>query len=269
MLLEDRVVFITGAARGQGRSHALRAAAEGADIVLVDIGKGSIEHPAYPTASSEELSEAAELVRKLGRRSLSYEADVRDYDVLCSAAERAVEEFGRIDCVVANAGIADGFYPTWEIPIAHWQTMLDVNLTGVFNTCKATIPHLLKSGKGKSMVLVSSAAAIRAFSHFGHYNAAKAGVRSLSLTLAQELGPYGIRVNSLYPGAIDSPMISATADLAGISREDFLKQFHEAQLLDAIGQPEDTSSAVVWLLSDEAKHITGLEMIVDAGETKK
>lgn len=269
MLLDDKVVLITGAARGQGRAFAVRAAAEGADVVLLDIGKGSVHDPEYPTASAEDLKESADLVRKEGRKALSIEVDVRDYEAMCAAAARAVEEFGKIDCVVAAAGIADGFYPVWKIPNAHWQTMLDVNLTGVFYTCKATIPHLLDGGRGKAIVLVSSAAAIRAFSNFGHYNAAKAGVRSLSNTLAQELGPHGIRVNSLYPGAIDSPMITATAQLGGVAREDFIGQFHKAQLLDEIGLPEDTAAAVVWLLSDQAKHVTGLEMVVDAGETRK
>jgi SDR family mycofactocin-dependent oxidoreductase len=268
-LLDGKVGLVTGAGRGQGRNHALRMAREGADLVLVDIGDGEVRNPDYPTATAEDLRHTAQLIEQEGRKCLSFAVDVRDFESLRRAADEAVSSFGHLDCVVANAGIGDAFYPLWEIPNDHWQTMIDINLTGVFFTCKATVPHLRETGRNASLVLVSSAAAFKAVGYFAHYNAAKAGVASLSATLAKELGPDGIRCNCLHPGAILTPMTDAIAGLSGVSIETFLAQFTDAQLINRIGSPNDTSAAVVWLLSDEALHVTGLEMRVDAGETKK
>jgi SDR family mycofactocin-dependent oxidoreductase len=268
-LLDGKVGFVTGAGRGQGRNHALWMAREGAELVLVDIGAGEVRNPDYPTATPDDLRTTVELIEKEGRKCLPFEVDVRDFAGLRRAAEDAVAHFGHLDCVVANAGIGDAFFPVWEIPNDHWQTMIDINLTGVFNTCKATVPHLRETGTNASLVLVSSAAVFKSVGYFAHYNAAKAGVASLSATLAKELGPDGIRCNSLHPGAILTPMTDAISGLSGVSRETFLSQFTDAQLLERIGAPDDTSAAVVWLLSDQARHVTGLEMRVDAGETKK
>jgi SDR family mycofactocin-dependent oxidoreductase len=268
-LLDGKVGFVTGAGRGQGRNHAVRMAAEGADLMVVDIGSAQVRNPDYPTATAADLKQTVELVEQQGRSCLAAEVDVRDFDGLRAAADEVVAQFGHLDCVVANAGIGDAFFPLWEIPNTHWQTMIDINLTGVFNTCKATVPQLRATGRNASLVLVSSAAAFKAVGYFAHYNAAKAGVASISATLAKELGPDGIRCNSLHPGAILTPMTEAISSLSGVSKEHFLRQFTDSQLLDRIGAPDDTTAAVVWLLSNQAAHVTGLEMRVDAGETKK
>jgi NAD(P)-dependent dehydrogenase (short-subunit alcohol dehydrogenase family) len=266
-LLDGKVVVVTGAGRGQGRSHSIRMAREGASLLLIDIGDGQVSQPDYPTASAADLRQTAELVEAEGGKVLFFEADVRDYDRLCAAVNEGVRHFGYVDSLVANAGIGDAFYPTWELPNQHWQTMIDVNLTGVFYTCKAVIPHMRASGRPGSIVLVSSAVVFRSAPYLSHYNAAKAGVRSLSATLARELGPDGIRCNSLHPGAIITPMTDAMSTMSGLDRDKFLEQFLGAQLLKRLGQCADTTAAVTWLLSDEAAHVTAMEFSVDGGES--
>jgi len=267
-ILDGRVILITGAGRGQGRSHALRVAEEGGQPVLVDLGTGQVRNPDYPTATPQDLDETAALLDKQGTDTMAFEADVRDLTRMEEVCAQTVERYGHLDGVVANAGIGDAFCPAWDIELTHWQTMLDVNLTGVFITCKAAIPYLLRS-PGSSLVLVSSVAGIKPIPYFAHYTVAKAGVRSLALTLAVELGPLGVRCNSLHPGAIDSPMTDAISGMTHIKRDDFLDQFRSNQAIPEVMTPRDTSAAVVWLLSDQAAHVTGLEMTVDAGETKK
>lgn len=267
-ILDGKVVLITGAGRGQGRSHALRVAEEGGQAVLVDLGDGQVRAPDYPTATRDDLDQTQALLAEQGAEGVAFEADVRDLNRMEQVCADTVEHFGHLDGVVANAGIGDAFRPAWEIELTHWRTMLDVNLTGVFITCKAAIPHLLRS-PGGSLVLVSSVAGIKPIPYFAHYTVAKAGVRSLALTLAVELGPLGVRCNSLHPGAIDSPMTDAISGMTDIKRDDFLQQFRDNQAIPEVMTPRDTSAAVVWLLSDQAAHVTGLEMTVDAGETKK
>ncbi|MCW2719656.1 MAG: hypothetical protein QOG20_4265 [Pseudonocardiales bacterium] len=269
-LLENKVVFITGGGRGQGRSHAIRCAKEGADIALVDIGTaGKVEAPAYITATSEDLAETKALVEAEDRRAVTFEADVRDYDSLVAAADATVAELGGIDCVVANAGISDTFLPIWDLPIENWQTMIDINLNGVFYTCKATVPHVRARGEGGAYVLVSSVAAIKSYGWLSHYSAAKFGVRGLAIAMAKELGPEYIRCNSLHPGAINTDMTDAMSYLSGTPKETLLQQFRDAQLLGRNIEVRDSSAAVAWLLSDEARFVTGHELIVDAGESKK
>ena len=265
-----RVAFITGSGRGQGRSHALRLAELGADIALVDLGRaGTVDSPPYSTASVEQMNAVAEEVRSLGRRALVIEADVRSADAMTEAARRTVEELGRIDHVIANAGITDGFAPTWEIDPKNWRTMLDINLTGVFHTVRATVPHLLVDPAGRGMVLVGSGVAIKAIPGLSHYVAAKWGLRGLSWALAAELGPSGIRCNSVHPAGINTDMTSAMVEWNGIPRAELLERFRANQLLDSNVEISDVTAAVVWLLSDEARFVTGLELTVDAGETKK
>jgi NAD(P)-dependent dehydrogenase (short-subunit alcohol dehydrogenase family) len=267
---QGRVAFITGAGRGQGRSHALRLAAEGADVALVDLGgAGRVEHPSYDTASAEQLQAVAAEVRALGRQTKTFEVDVRDPDGLHAAADAAASYLGGIDLVVANAGITDRFYPSWELPVENWRTMLDINLSGVFYTCRATIPHLLHRPEHAAIVIVNSGVSIRAVPNLSHYVAAKTGLRGLAAALAAELGPHGIRCNSVFPAGVDTDMTTAMVELNGVRRSDLLSGFRDRQLIPHNVQISDITAAVTWLLSDEARFVTGLEMAVDAGETKK
>ncbi len=269
-LLDGKVVFITGGARGQGRNHALRIAQEGGSVALVDLGsKGKLEHPPYLTGTSEQLAQTVQMVKDLGQEAVAYECDVRDYQGLVEAANLAAEHFGGIDCVVANAGISDTFLPVWDLPIENWQTMIDINLSGVFYTCKATVDHVRARGEGGAYVLIGSIAAIKSYGWLSHYSAAKFGVRGLAVALAKELAPEYIRVNSLNPGAIDTDMTDAMSYLSGTPKEQLLHQFRESQLLQRNIEKRDSSAALVWLLSDESRYVTGQELIVDAGESRK
>ena len=265
-----KVAFLTGAARGQGRSHALRLAEEGADVALIDLGAaGAVKQPSYETATSADLAATGDEIRALGRRAEVFEVDVRDPDGLRTAADNAAERLGGIDYVVANAGITDAYFSTWELPVENWRTMIDINLSGVFYTCRATVPHLLERGKGSALVLISSGVGIRPVPRLVHYVAAKMALRALSASLAIELGPHGIRCNSVHPGGIDTEMTTAMVTLNRVAREDLLQQFRGGQLLSCNISVADSTAAVLWLLSDEARMITGLEMTVDAGESRK
>ncbi len=266
-----KTAFITGAGRGQGRSHAVRLASEGADVVLLDMGSaGSVQDPPYRCATSGDLAQTARMCEEHDVRVRSYEVDVRDYPGMAAAADDAVAQLGGIDFVVANAGITDGFFPTWEIPLENWRTMIDINLTGVFHTVKATIPHVRQRGPGGSLVLVSSNVAThKAVGYLSHYVAAKIGVRSLAMSLAKELGPDGIRCNSLHPAAIHTEMTEHMVDFSDKTMDELLQQFRDSQLLPVNLEPRDSTAAVVWLLSDEARYVTGLEFNVDAGDSRK
>lgn len=266
-----KTAFITGAGRGQGRSHAVRLASEGADLVLLDIGSaGSVQNPPYRCATSADLAETVRLSEEHDVRVRSYEVDVRDYAGMAAAADDAAEQLGGIDFVVANAGITDGFFPTWDIPLENWQTMIDVNLTGVFHTVKATVPHVRDRGPGGSFVLVSSNVAThKAVGYLSHYVAAKIGVRSLAMSLAKELGPEGIRCNSLHPAAIHTEMTQHMVDFSDKAMDELLQQFRDSQLLAVNLEPRDSTAAVIWLLSQEARYVTGLEFNVDAGDSRK
>jgi NAD(P)-dependent dehydrogenase (short-subunit alcohol dehydrogenase family) len=268
---DGKVAYITGAGRGQGRSHAVRLAAEGADVALVDMGgAGSVEHPAYETATAGDLAETKRLCEEQGRRALTFEVDVRDHAGLQKSAQETAAELGGIDFVIANAGITDGFFPTWEIPIENWNTMIDINLTGVFYTVRATVPHVRRRGPGGALVLVSSnVASHKAVGYLSHYVAAKIGVRNLAFALASELGPDGIRCNSLHPAAIHTAMTDHMVKFSDIPIENLLQQFRDSQLLSVNLEPRDSTAAVVWLLSDEARYVTGTEFNVDAGDSRK
>lgn len=267
---DGKVAFITGAGRGQGRSHALRIADEGGDVALIDLGgEGSVDAPAYLTATADELRETAAMVEARGRRAVAIEADVRDYEAMTAAADRAAAELGGIDYVVANAGISDAFYPVWDLPVENWKTMIDINLTGVFYTCKATVSHVRARGEGGAFVLVSSVAALKSYGWMSHYSASKFGVRGLAIAMAKELAPEYIRCNSLHPGAINTHMTDAMTYLSGVPKEQLLQQFREQQLLGRNIEIRDATAAVVWLLSDESRFVTGQEFVVDGGESKK
>ena len=267
-----KVAFITGAARGQGRSHAIRLAQEGADIIAVDLA-GQIDSVPYAMATPDDLAETVKEVEALDRRIVATQADVRDYGALKAALDEGVTQLGKLDIVSANAGIFS-FGTLDELDEKHWQDMIDVNLTGVWHTAKAAIPHLRADGGG-SMILTSSTAGLKALPNIGHYNAAKHGVVGLMRTLALELAPDMIRVNSVHPTAVDTDMIqnSATYELfapdlpaAERTKEVLSERFQTLNVLPIPWvEPVDISNAVLWLASDEARYVTGVTLPVDAG----
>jgi SDR family mycofactocin-dependent oxidoreductase len=267
-----KVAFITGAARGQGRSHAIRLAAEGADIIAVDVCQ-DIRGLPYAGATPEDLSRTVAAVEALDRRIVATQADVRDYDGLKAALDDGVAQLGRLDIVSANAGIGTSPHESADLAEQTWQDMIDINLSGVWHTAKAAIPHLIAGGHGGSIILTSSAAGLMAYPNISHYVSAKHGVVGLMRTLALELAPHSIRVNSIHPTQVDTPMIQNEAtwrlfrpDLEHPTRADFEPA---SQAMNALPipwvEPVDISNAVLFLASDEARYITGVPLPVDAG----
>ena len=202
--LAGKVAFVTGVARGQGRSHAVRLAEEGADIVGVDIAS-QIDTVPFPMATAGDLGETVDAVEALDRRIVASEVDVRDYDALKAALDDGVARLGRLDIVAANAGIVS-FGRAEELTERAWQDVIDVNLTGVWHTVKAAIPHLRAAGGG-AIVITSSGAGLKGNPNLAPYTAAKHGVVGLMRTLANELAPDMVRVNAVLPGSVDTDMI--------------------------------------------------------------
>jgi SDR family mycofactocin-dependent oxidoreductase len=270
--VEGKVAFVTGAARGQGRSHAIRLAQEGADIIAVDLCDqvGSVP---YPMSTPADLAETVKEVESLDRRIVATQADVRDFGALKAALDDGVAQLGKVDIVSANAGIFS-FGTLEELDDRTWQDMIDVNLTGVWHAAKAAIPHLRAAGGG-SIILTSSTAGLQALPNTGHYNSAKHGVVGLMRTLALELAPDMIRVNSVHPTAVDTDMIqnSATYELfasdlpeAERTRENLAPRFQGLNVLPIPWvEPIDISNAVLWLASDESRYVTGVTLPIDAG----
>jgi (+)-trans-carveol dehydrogenase len=273
--VEGKVAFVTGAARGQGRSHAVRLAQEGADIVAVDICAQIDSITAYAMATPEDLRETVAQVEALDRRIIATQVDVRDFAHLSRVLDEGVAALGRLDIVCANAGIY-GQGRMVDLPEQTWQDMIDVNLTGVWHTCKAAIPHLVTAGGG-SMILTSSAVGLRASQNIGHYGAAKHGVVGLMRTLALELASDMIRVNSVHPTGVDTLMIQNDTlykqmlpDADHPTREDVIPIMSSLNALPIPWvEPIDISNAVLFLASDEARYITGVTFPVDAGMTIK
>ncbi|MEV1129132.1 mycofactocin-coupled SDR family oxidoreductase [Agromyces sp. NPDC049794] len=274
--VEGKVAFITGAARGQGRSHALRLAEEGADIIAIDICEAIPENN-YPPATEEDLAETVRMVEALDRRIVAEKADVRNFDQLKAAVDKGVAELGRLDIVSANAGIAGSFNKAEDIPDDEWVNMQEINLSGVWRTCKAAIPHIRAGGRGGSIILTSSDAGLFAFPNIAHYVSAKHGVVGLMRTLALELAPDMIRVNSVHPTVVDTPMVNNEAtfklfrpDLENPTVDDFKEA---AGGINALPIPwveaRDISNALLFLASDEARYITGVPLPVDAGAAVK
>jgi SDR family mycofactocin-dependent oxidoreductase len=271
--LEGKVAFITGAARGQGRSHALKFASEGADIIAIDICENiDTVTPFYPLATEEELAETVRQVEALGRRIIATKTDVRDLAAVQDAVDKGVAALGRIDVVVANAGIAT-YGKAWELTHEQWQDMIDVNLTGVFHTAKAAIPALIDAGNGGSIIFTSSIGGLKGIQHVAHYVSAKHGIVGLMRTLANELGPYQIRVNTVHPTNVDTIMIQNPGTYAMFSPDDPEPTREKAMpgfmSLNTLPVPwveaEDISNAILFLASDEARFITGVALPVDAG----
>jgi (+)-trans-carveol dehydrogenase len=274
--VEGKVAFITGAARGQGRAHAVRLAQEGADIIAVDICK-QIDSVQIPLSTPEDLAETADLVKGLNRRIYTAEVDVRDYDALKAAVDAGVEQMGRLDIIVANAGIGNGGATLDKTSEPDWTDMIDVNLGGVWKTVKAGVPHILAGGRGGSIILTSSVGGLKAYPHTGHYVAAKHGVVGLMRTFAVELGAQNIRVNSVHPTNVNTPLFMNEPtmklfrpDLENPGPED-MKVVGQLMHTLPIGwvEPEDIANAVLFLASDEARFITGVTLPVDGGSCLK
>ncbi|MEV5649520.1 mycofactocin-coupled SDR family oxidoreductase [Nocardia sp. NPDC052254] len=274
--LEGKVALVTGAARGQGRSHAVRLAEEGADIIALDIC-ADIASTAYAGATTDDLDETARLVEKAGRSAHTAVADVRDLRALEAAVAAGIAEFGHLDTVVANAGIFSSA-PLHELTEAQWTEMVDINLTGVWKTMRATVPHLIEQGRGGSIVLISSTGGLQGFPNFAHYVAAKHGVTGLARTAANELAAHRIRCNSVHPSSVLTDMIDHEAmyrlfrpDLENPTHEDFREACESAMNLLPVPwlEPVDISNAVVFLASDAARYVTGVALPVDAGAMSK
>ncbi len=268
--LKGKVALITGAARGQGRAHAVRLASEGADIIGVDICAPIASVP-YPLATADDLAATVKLVEDTGARIVAKEADVRDRASLSDAVQAGVDELGRLDIVVANAGIAP-----MQSGDDGWRDVIDVNLTGVYNTIKAAIPALIKQGAGGSIVLISSAAGLAGVGSPDAgsvgYAAAKHGVVGLMRVYANLLAKQNIRVNSIHPTGVETPMIDndfTRGWLAKMAAESDSPGSMGNALPVEVLQPEDIANAVAWLVSDQARYITGVTLPVDAGFLNK
>ena len=276
--LEGRVAFITGAARGQGRAHAIRLAGEGADIIAIDICGPISETITYPLGTAEELAETVRAVEATGRKVLAREVDVRDLAALQQVVADGVEQFGRLDILVANAGVLS-WGRMWEMSEEQWDTVIDVNLNGTWRTIRAAVPAMIEAGNGGSIIIVSSSAGLKATPGNAHYSASKHGLVALTNSLALEAGEFGIRVNSIHPYSIETPMVEKEAMM------DHLRQVPElsAQLhADAVatrqprGQegsagihgPEEVSDVVAWLAGDGSATISGSQIAVDRGTAK-
>ncbi|MCG5433990.1 mycofactocin-coupled SDR family oxidoreductase [Mycobacterium sp. MYCO198283] len=271
-----KVAFITGAARGQGRSHAVRLAQEGADIIAVDICRGFEGSPA-PAATPADLAQTADLVKNLDRRIVTAQVDVRDADALSAAVDAGVEELGRLDIVVANAGIGTVGVKLHKMSEASWDETLSVNLGGVWKTIKAGVPHLLAGGRGGSVVITSSVGGLKAYPQVGHYTAAKHGVIGLMRTFAVELGAHSIRVNTVCPTHVRTPLLMNEPtyrlfrpDLQHPGPDDLAPICQSFHFLPTPWvEPVDISNAVLFLASDEARYVTGVSLPVDAGSMLK
>lgn len=272
----DKVAFVTGAARGQGRSHAVRLAQEGADIIAVDICQ-PFANSAAPGATPEDLVETVEAVKNVGRRIVASQVDVRDYESLKCAVDTGVEQLGRLDIIVANAGIGPMGSQLHQVTEEAWQETVDINLGGVWKSVKAGVGHMVSGGRGGSVILTGSVAGLKGYPHLGHYVAAKHGLVGLMRTFAVELGPQSIRVNSVHPSHVDTPMLLNERmyhvfrpDLEDPGPEDMAlvcQSFHVLPVPWVTA--DDISNAVLFLASDESRYITGVALPVDAGSCLK
>jgi SDR family mycofactocin-dependent oxidoreductase len=264
------VALITGGARGQGRSHALTFAREGAEVIVCDVADQLPTAP-YPLASTEDLADTARMVEDLDRRCLAIQADVRDSEQMREVVEQAISEFGHVDILLANAGI-QSFEEAWELTDEQWDEMIAVSLTGVWKSCKAVVPHMIERRTGV-IVITSSIAGLKGLANQAHYCAANHGVVGLMRVLAIELAPYGIRVNTVHPSSVDTPIIKNQAMYTLFSGgnpdatlEEVTPAFRELNLLDIPWmEPQDISNAMLWLASDDARYVTGVTLPVDAG----
>ena len=276
--LEGRVAFVTGAARGQGRAHAVRLAREGADVIVSDICATVSDTIPYPGTTSDDLRETVRLVEAEGRKALAREVDVRDDAAVRQLVADGVEQFGRIDILVANAGVLS-WGRIWELTDEQWNTVIDVNLTGTWRTLRAVVPAMIDAGNGGSIIVVSSSAGVKATPGNGHYAASKHGLTALTNSLALEVGEYGIRVNSIHPYSVATPMTENDA-MMGVfaAHPSFLHGFAPMPYLpvgqSATGKRSDFMSVdevadvVVWLAGDNSATLSGSQINVDRGVMK-
>jgi SDR family mycofactocin-dependent oxidoreductase len=276
--LEGRVAFVTGAARGQGRAHAVRLAAEGADVVAIDVCGPISDTITYPAATSEELAETARQVEGTGRKVLAREVDIRDLAAQQQVVADAIEQFGRLDVVVANAGVLS-WGRMFEMSEEQWDSVIDVNLNGTWRTLRAAVPAMIEAGNGGSIIVVSSSAGLKATPGNSHYAASKHGLVALTNSLALEVGEYGIRVNSIHPYSIGTPMVEPEAMMEIFGKyPSYIHSFspmpfhpvnHEGKKgLQEFMTAEEVSDVVAWLAGDGSATISGSQIAVDRGTMK-
>lgn len=277
--LDGRVALVTGAARGQGRAHALRLANDGADIIAIDICGPVSDSVTYPPATSEQLAQTVREVEATGRRILAHEVDVRDLAAQQQVVAEGIERFGRLDVLVVNAGVLS-WGRLFELTEEQWDKVIAVNLSGAWRTVRAAVPAMIEAGNGGSIIMVSSVAGLKATPGNGHYSASKHGMVGITNALALEVGEFGIRVNSIHPYSIDTPMIEHDAMMEIFAKHPaFLHSFAPmplhplsppaAGLADqGFMTPEDVSNVVAWLASDGSKTISGSQLAIDRGVMK-
>jgi SDR family mycofactocin-dependent oxidoreductase len=267
--LQGRVAFITGAARGQGRAHAARLAREGADIIALDICAPVSDSISYPAATPEDLADMVRAVEAEGRKVLAREVDIRDDAAVRQLVSDGVEQFGRLDILVANAGVLS-WGRIWELSDEQWDTVIDVNLSGTFRTLRAAIPPMIEAGNGGSIIVVSSSAGLKATPGNGHYSASKHGLVALTNSLAIELSEFGIRVNSIHPYSVDTPMIEPELMMQVFREHPHFVHSFGPMLLQPNGfmGAAEVSDVVAWLAGDGSGTLTGAQIPVDKGVLK-
>jgi len=275
--LQGKVAFITGIARGQGRAHALALARAGADIIGIDRAT-DVATMGYPLGTEDELAETVALVQAIGRRIVARKGDVRDRKAIEELLDEGVAELGRLDVVVASAGISPPAYRLWEIPTEQWDDIIGVNLTGVFHTLAVSVPHLLAGRRGGSIIVISSGAAMNNVPNMSDYVTTKTGVIGMAKSLANEVAHKQIRVNVIAPGTVNTPMVTANEpqfrlfrpDLPNPSLEDCKDGFTRMMPMGKPWlEPDEISRAVLFLASDEARWITGVVLPVDQGNVNR
>ena len=276
--LEGRVAFVTGAARGQGRAYAVRLAQEGADVIISDICAPVSQTIPYPGATPDDLAETVRLIEAEGRKVLARQVDIRDDAAVRTLVADGIEQFGRLDILVANAGVLS-WGRLWELTDEQWNSVIDVNLTGTWRTLRAVIPAMIEAGNGGSIIIVSSAGGLKATPGNGHYAASKHGLTSLTNTLALELGEYSIRVNSIHPYSIATPMITNDAMMSILAAHpSYLNSFaampyqpptkgSRAKRNDFMSA-EEAAEVVVWLAGDNSSVLSGSQISIDRGVMK-
>lgn len=277
--LDGRVALVTGAARGQGRAHAVRLANDGADIIATDVCGPVSDSITYPSATSAHLAETVHEVEATGREILAREVDVRDLAAQQQVVAEGIERFGRLDVLVVNAGVLS-WGRLFEMAEEQWDTVIDVNLSGAWKTVRAAVPAMIEAGNGGSVIMVSSVAGLKATPGNGHYSAAKHGMVGLTNALALEVGEFGIRVNSIHPYSIDTPMIEPEAMTEIFTKHpNYLHSFAPMPLqpprrrADGAADPgfmtpEDVADVVAWLASDASASISGSQLAIDRGVMK-
>jgi SDR family mycofactocin-dependent oxidoreductase len=267
--LQGCVAFVTGAARGQGRAHAIRLAREGADIIALDICAPVSDCVTYPAATPEDLAQTVRSVQAEGRKILARAVDIRDSTALRQLVADGVEEFGRLDILVANAGVLS-WGRIWELTDEQWDTVIGVNLSGTWRTVRAVVPAMIAAANGGSIVVVSSSAGLKATPGNGHYSASKHGLVGLTNTLALELGEFGIRVNSIHPYSVDTPMIEPDLMMQVFAEHPHYVHSFGPMPLQPNGfmTADEVSDVVVWLAGNGSGTLTGAQIPVDKGVLK-